>query len=128
MLELTEKRYISKEGEKCIMDKNYNPDKSIMELITKQINCTLPWSEIKLGGIKECRTENDFDRYLKIIFKRQEDIKQVPPKCKYKTWIPMPYSESSVANQKSLVDLWLTMTNSKVIFESILKIFKLHFW
>ena len=116
ILQLTEKSYISKEAEKCINDETYNPDKAIMELISKQINCTLPWSKFKPVGMKECRTENDFDRYLKMIFKRQDDIKQVLPKCKFKTWTPMTYSESSVAKETSYVEIRLSILSSKVMF------------
>ena len=112
---MTEKSYISKEGEKCIKDESYNPDKAIMELISNQINCTLPWSKFKPAGMKECITENDFDRYLKMIFKRQDDIKQVPPKCKFRTWTPMPYSESSAADKTSSVVFRLSVLSSKVI-------------
>ena len=111
---MTEKSYISKEDEKCINDESYNPDKAIMELISNQINCTLPWSKFKPAGMQECITENDFDRYLKMIFKRQDDIKQVLPKCKFKTWTPMTYSESSVDGLKTTVVVELSLIDSKV--------------
>ena len=114
ILQLTEKSRISKEGAKCIMDENYNPDKEIMKLISRQINCTLPWSKIKIGGMKECQSENDFDNYLKMIFNRQKDIKQVPPKCQFKTWTPMPYWEDSRASEIPSVDIWLSVIASKV--------------
>ena len=114
-LQLTDKSLISKEGEECITDENYNPDKEIMKLISKQINCTLPWIEIKFEGMKECKSENDFDNYLKMIFKRQQDIKQVPPKCKFKAWTPMPYREESTAGEPSSVDIRLTILPSKVL-------------
>ena len=115
-LQLTDKSLISKGGEECIMDENYNPDKEIMKLISEQINCTLPWIEIKFEGMKECKSENDFDNYLKMISKRQRDIKQVPPKCRFKTWTPMPYREESTAGEPSSVDIRLTILPSKVIF------------
>ena len=115
-LQLTDKSLISKEGEECITDENYNPDKEIMKLISKQINCTLPWIEIKFEGMKECKSENDFDNYLRMISKRQRDIKQVPPKCKFKTWTPIPYNKGSTADESTSVDFWLTILASKVIF------------
>ena len=114
ILQLTEKSHISKEGGKCIMDDNYNTDKEIMKLISKQINCTLPWSEIKFEGMKECKSENDFDNYLKMISERQHDIKQIRPKCKFKTWTPMPYREESTAGEPSSVKFWLNIYASKV--------------
>ena len=116
LLQLTEKSHISKKGGKCIMDDNYNTDKEIMNLISRQINCSLPWSEIKFEGMKECKSENDFDNYLKMIFKRQQVIKQVPPKCKFKAWTPMPYREESTAGEPSSVYIRLTILPSKVIF------------
>ena len=98
------------------MDENYNPDKEIMKLISKQINCTLPWIEIKFEGMKECKSENDFDNYLKMISQRQRYIKQVPPKCKFKTWTPIPYNKGSTIGEPTSVDFWLTILASKVIF------------
>ena len=115
-LQLTEKSLISKEGRECITDENYNPDKEIMKLISKQINCTLPWIEIKFKGMKECKSENDFDNYLKMISERQRDIKQVPSKCKFKTWTPIPYNKGSTIGEPTSVDFWLTILASKVIF------------
>ena len=98
------------------MDENYNPDKEIMKLISNQIKCTLPWSEIKIEGMKQCKSENDFDNYLKMIFEQQQDMKQVPPKCKFKIWTPMPYSEVSTADEKSSIVIMLTVLASKVTF------------
>ena len=116
LLQLTEKSHISKEKAKCIMDDNYNPDKEIMKLISRQIKCTLPWNEIEIEGMKECKSKNDFDNYLKMIFKQQEDIRHVPPKCRFKTWTPMPYSEGSTADEKSSIVIMLSIISSKVIF------------
>ena len=65
--------------------------------------------------MKECKSENEFDNYLKMIFKRQQDIKQVPPKCKFKAWTPMPYREESIDGEPSSVDFWLNIYASKVI-------------
>ena len=115
LLQLTEKSHISKEKAKCIMDDNYNPDKEIKKLISRQIKCTLPWNEIEIEGMKECKSKNDFDNYLKMIFKQQEDIKQVPPKCQFKTWTPMPYTEDVIAAEISSVHIWLSVIASKVI-------------
>ena len=114
-LQLTDKSLISKEGEECITDVNYNPDKEIMKLISNQIKCTLPWSEIKIEGMKQCKSENDFDNYLKMIFERQQDMK-LPPKCKFKTWTPIPYSEVSTSGKKSSIAVLLTVLASKVTF------------
>ena len=98
------------------MDENYNPDNEIMKLISRQINCTLPWNEVKIEGMKECKSKNEFANYLKMIFKQQEDIRQVPPKCRFKTWTPMPYSEVSTADEKSSIVIMLSVISSKVIF------------
>ena len=116
LLQLTEKSHISKEEEKCIIDENYNPDKEIIKLILNQIKCTLPWSEIKIEGMKQCKSKNDFDNYLKMIFERQQDMKQVPPKCKFKTWKPIPYSVVSTSGKKSSIAVMLTVLASKVTF------------
>ena len=64
--------------------------------------------------MKDCRTENDYERYLDTIVKLQPQIKKIPTKCKYKTWIPLPYSESSVDGLKTTVVVELSLIDSKV--------------
>ena len=113
LLQLTERSYKSKTGDRCI-EENYDPDQAIMNLITKAINCTVPWSKSKSKGIKECQTKVDFRRYLLMIYKEQRKIKQVPKKCKHKTWTPMQYSQKSTEGQGSEVILELVMIDSKV--------------
>lgn len=114
LLQLTEKTCISKDVAKCIKDERYNPDRETTNLIAEKINCSLPWSQFKREGMKDCRTENDYERYLDTIVKLQSKIKKIPTKCKYKTWIPYPYSESSVDGLKTTVVVELSLIDSKV--------------
>ena len=58
---MTEKTFISNEVHKCFKAKSYNPDRTIMKGITEKINCSLPWSQFKVEGMKDCKTENDFE-------------------------------------------------------------------
>ena len=113
LLQLTEKSYISSEGKGCDDGENYNPDSAIMELITKEINCSLPWSNHKFEGIKECKTEDDFRGYLKTICNQQRQIKQVPKKCRHKKWEPSQY-EKSTESGESKVTVDLLLVDSKV--------------
>ena len=85
-----------------------------MEVITKRMNCSLPWSQFKLEGMKDCKSENDFEHYLDTIVKFQSKIKKVTKKCRYKTWTPLPYSESSINGKNMLIVIELTIIDSKV--------------
>ena len=114
MLQLTVKSYISKQEEKCRKYERYNPDGKIMKAIARYINCSLPWSIYKFNGMKECQTESDFERYLHEIVKLKPVIKALPKKCTFKTWTPLPYSESSIDSEKTTVVVELTMIDSKV--------------
>ena len=114
MLQQTEKTKISKEGEKCKKIGSYNPDRKIMKAIARYINCSLPWSIYKFNGMKECQTESDFERYLHEIVKLKPLIEMMPKKCTFKTWTPMPYSESSTDGDKTTVVVELTLIDSKV--------------
>ena len=112
---MTEKTHISKEIAKCVINKSYNPDRVIMKLITKQINCSIPWSNFKLEGMKDCKSENDFELYLDTIVNLQSKLKKVPKKCKFKTWTPLPYSEGSTdGNKKTKIVIELFIVDSKV--------------
>ena len=111
---MTEKTFISNEVHKCFKAKSYNPDRTIMKGITEKINCSLPWSQFKVEGMKDCKTENDFERYLDTIVKLQRKIKEVPKKCTFKTWTPLPYSESSIDGQNTVIVIELIIIDSKV--------------
>ena len=111
---MTEKTCISKEIAKCVKDKSYNPDRAIMKQITEQINCSLPWSQFKLEGMEDCKSENDFEFYLSTIVKLQSKIKKVPKKCTFKTWTPLPYSKSSTDGKDTLIVIELSIIDSKV--------------
>ena len=111
---MTEKTVISNEVHKCFKDKSYNPDRTIVKGITEKINCSLPWSQFKVEGMKDCKTENDFERYLDTIVKLQRKIKEVPKKCTFKTWTPLPYSESSIDGQNTVIVIELIIIDSKV--------------
>ena len=114
LLHLTEKSFISKPGARCIDRAGYNPDKEIMKLITKKINCSLPWSKLETEGFNECKSEDDFERYLLAIVDSQSEIRQVPKKCKYKTWTPLKNSDRSSESEKSEVIFELALIDSKV--------------
>ena len=115
LLQLTESRYISKEEERCVERVGYHPDKEIMKLISSKINCTLPWTEYSFEGQDDvCKTEDDFERYIKTIVKSQSDFYQVPPKCRVKTWTPIRYLERSTESEESSITIYLSMMASKV--------------
>ena len=111
---MTEKTSISKEEEKCMKGKGFSPDSMTMKLLTEEINCTLPWSKLKFEGLKDCKTEIEFERYLTTIVRRQRKIEKIPKKCTFKVWTPLPYSESSKDVTDTMVIIDLLMINSKV--------------
>ena len=117
MLQQTEKTAIFNKEEKwvkCRRNGIYNPDRKMMLATARRINCSLPWSKHKFNGIKNCRTENDFERYLHTIPTLKHVIEAIPKKCTFKTWTPMPYSESSTDGDKTTVVVELAMIDSKV--------------
>ena len=111
---MTEKTSMSKEEDKCMKDEGFSPDWVIMKLITEEINCSLPWSKVKVEGLKDCNTEIEFERYLTTLVKLQRKIEKIPKKCTFKTWTPLPYSDSSRDVNDTLVIIDLVMINSKV--------------
>ena len=87
MLEMTEKKHISK----CSEDQEYYPDDVEMDLVSKKINCSVPWSRLKTSNLKPCRSKNQFENYLQAL--KEIQMEEIPLKCKYKTWSAMPYME-----------------------------------
>ena len=86
LLQLTEKEVISRPNAECNDDKEYNPDREMTSLITKKIQCNLPWSNLKMDQFDNCKTEEEFENYLKEIIEEQDAIEQIPKKCRYKIW------------------------------------------
>ena len=111
---MTEQTSISKEQEKCMKAEGFSQDSMIMKLLTEEINCSLPWSKVRVEGMKDCKTENEFERYLTTLIKLQRKIEKIPKKCTFKTWTPLPYSESSRDVNDTMVIIDLVMINSKV--------------
>ena len=86
LLQLTEKEVISSPNAKCKDDKNYKPDREMTSLITTKIKCNLPWSNLQMDHFEDCKTEEEFENYLKEIIEEQEAIEQIAKKCRYKIW------------------------------------------
>ena len=68
---------------KCNPSEDYIPDKDIEEIVIRQVGCNLPWSHLKLDGLKTCTSEVDFDNYFTELEKSQEKIMTKSKKCKY---------------------------------------------
>ena len=111
---MTEKTSMSRKGDKCMKDEGFSPDWVIMKRLTEEINCSLPWSKVKVEGLKDCNTEIEFERYLTTLVKLQRKIEKIPKKCTFKVWTPLPYSESSKDDTDTMVIIDLLMINSKV--------------
>ena len=86
LLQLTEKEVILSPNAKCKDDKNYKPDREMTSLITTKIKCNLPWSNLQMDHFEDCKTEEEFENYLKEIIEEQEAIEQIAKKCRYKIW------------------------------------------
>ena len=78
LLQLTEKEVISSPNAKCNDDKEYNPDREMTALITKKIQCNLPWSNFQMDQLDDCKTEEEFENYLKKIVDEQKAIDRIP--------------------------------------------------
>ena len=106
LLQLTEKEIISRPEEKCTNDPNYDPDKEMTSLIHRKLKCNLPWTKLKIEGLEDCHTENQFGAYLKKIMEQQEAIQRIPKKCRFKVWSQTPWGDSSSEGNTSLtIDL-----------------------
>ena len=97
-LKRTEKKHISN----CSKDEDFNPDKEMIELISKNISCSLPWSSFKAQGLDECKSEADFDMYLKALYDLQSDFKKIEKKCSFKSWKALPISETPKKGHTSI--------------------------
>ena len=86
LLQLTEKEVISSPNAECNHNKEYNPDREMASLITKKIKCNLPWSNLQMDQLDDCKTEEEFENYLKEIIDEQKAIDRIPKKCHYKMW------------------------------------------
>ena len=109
LLQLTEKEVISSPNAECNDDKEYNPDREMTSLITKKIQCNLPWSNFQMDHFDDCKTEEEFENYLKEIIEEQEAIERIPKKCQYKIWSLTHWGEGSRDGNTSVnVDLLST--------------------
>ena len=78
-------------------------------LIHRKLKCNLPWNKLKIAGLEDCHTEEQFGNYLKEIIEQQEAIQGIPKKCKFKVWSQTPWGDSSSEGNTSLtIDLLVT--------------------
>ena len=97
-LKRTEKKHISN----CTKDEDFNPDKEMIELISKNISCSLPWSPFKAQGLDECKSEADFENYLKALYDLQSDFKKIEKRCSFKSWKALSISENPLEGHTSI--------------------------
>ena len=64
-------------------------------LITRKIKCNLPWSSVSMVQFEDCKTEEDYENYLKTIIEEQDAIENIPMKCRYKIWRMTHWSDKS---------------------------------
>ena len=121
LLQLTEKEVISSPNAECNDDKEYNPDREMTSLITKKIKCNLPWSNLQMDQLDDCKTEEEFENYLKEIIEKQEAIERIPKKCQYKIWSLTHWGEGSKDGNTS-VTIDLLSTRGQVCTYSVLTI------
>ena len=113
LLQLTEKEVISSPNAECNDDKEYNPDREMTSLITKKIQCNLPWSNLKMDQFDNCKTEEEFENYLKAIIEEQKAIERIPKKCQYKIWTLTHWGDVSRDGNTS-VNVGLLSTRGQV--------------
>ena len=89
---ITEK--ISKEGDECIIDKDYNPDNAMMAILTDKVGCNLPWSRVQLSRLKVCNDPKHFEKYLNKAVEFQNEISKVSKKCTFSSWNALPFEET----------------------------------
>ena len=87
---------------KCNPSEDYIPDKDIEEIVIRQVGCNLPWSHLKLDGLKTCTSEVDFDNYFAELEKSQEKIMTKSKKCKYIAWHALHYDDETFEGNNEL--------------------------
>ena len=126
LLHLAEKEVISSPNAKCNNDKEYNPDREMTSLITKKIKCNLPWSNLQMDQFDDCKTEEEFENYLKEIIEEQEAIERIPQKCQYKMWTLTHWVDVSRDGNTS-VNVGLLSTEDKYVhFQITVHLFQLY--
>ena len=108
---------ISKPDAKCKDDPNYKPDQEMTALLSKSLGCNLPWNNLKLDGINDCETEEDFELYLKEIMKQQEVFKGIAKKCQYKVWSTTHWRKVAWredGNSDTMITIGLIITEGQV--------------
>ena len=125
LLQLTEKEVILSPNAKCKDDKNYKPDREMTSLITTKIKCNLPWSNLQMDHFEDCKTEEEFENYLKEIIEEQDAIERIPKKCRYKIWRLTHWAEIS-RNGTTSVNVDLLSTEGEVFAISFhVRLFKI---
>ena len=97
-LQFTEKKRISN----CTLGE-FDIDKDMMELLSWNINCSVPWSTFKIKELEECKAVKDFDKYLTAIYQLQKDFKNIREKCNVKSWKAFPMFENPYQGNTSIL-------------------------
>ena len=113
LLELTEKEVISSTNARCIIDEKYKPDAEMTALIIRKIKCNLPWSNVKMTQFEDCKTEEEFENYLKEVIEEQDAIERIPMKCRYKVWSMTHWGEG-IRNGSTSVNVDIFSTKGQV--------------
>jgi len=80
-----------------------------------------------MDHFEDCKTEEEFENYLKEIIEEQEAIEQIPKKCRYKIWTLTHWREVSRDGNTS-VTIDLLSTRGQVCTYSVFTIWPLHFF
>ena len=83
-------------------------------LITRKIKCNLPWSSVRIIQFEDCKTEEDYENYLKSIIEEQDAIEEIPVKCRYKIWSMTHYADESREGNITSVRADLFFTKGQV--------------
>ena len=97
-VQLTERNLISN----CTQNEDFNIDKEMMEIISQNINCSLPWDPFNATELDECTEEKDYEKYLTAIYHHQKDFTKMEEKCKVNSWKALPTSENSQKGNTSI--------------------------
>ena len=66
-----------------------------------------------MDQLDDCKTEEEFENYLKEIIEEQEAIERIPKKCQYKIWTLTNWEEESRDGNTS-VNVCLLSTRGQV--------------
>ena len=74
------------EESNCNSDDGYMPDHVMEELLLTKLKCNLPWSSNLNKDLHTCKSEEEFELYLRALDQLQLQFQETAQKCIFFKW------------------------------------------